>query len=60
METNSKMRYYKFYFEDENGKECTEEIVTQALDEAKRLFSDSFPSFPTSSWECILKFNISL
>lgn len=42
METNSKMRCYKFYFEDENGKECTEEIFTQTLDEAKRLFSDSF------------------
>ena len=42
MGTSSKMRCYKFYFEDENGKEYTEEIFTQTLDEAKKCFSDSF------------------
>lgn len=42
METSSNMRCYKFYFEDENSIECSEVIYTQTLDEAKKLFSNSF------------------
>jgi len=40
METNSKC--YMFYFEDENGKECSEVINKESLDEAKKSFSNLF------------------